>query len=204
MSEEQISNLVSEVIHELFPCGGGGDTYHADFCDICRIMNIKDVSQTITDIITDSELVKNSISTICRKLENEDYNSYIQLLSQQSETAPITYSKFCSLLKDTNRYGDVYIVSFKGVIVASGTIHYTQNFFSSKTAYISNIWVHTHYRKNGFGKMIVSKLIHSAKEKSCNEILVYCSNSSSEKFLIKCGLSKLKDYSTLRLICNTS
>jgi glucosamine-phosphate N-acetyltransferase len=125
-----------------------------------------------------------------RKLTEEDYDSFYELIRDFRET---TFSKeqFCTLLAKIQLSSDIYVIEHNHQLIATGTICYEYKFIFNTCclAHIEDVCVKKEYRGQGYGKQIVQTLIQVAKEKGCYKVTLDCSDANIA-FYEKCQFEK--------------
>ena len=138
---------------------------------------------------------------VIRKLCESDYDSYLVIINEFRETF-FTKKQFEDTLTCMMPYSEIWIIEYKNIIAATGTIVYEKKFIhnNSSLGHIEDICVKKEYRKYGFGKLIVQHLMKQAKEMGCYKVTLDCSEENSH-FYEKCGLEK-KGFQMSQLTCN--
>jgi glucosamine-phosphate N-acetyltransferase len=117
---------------------------------------------------------------IIRELLESDYYNYIELINDFRETL-FTKDEFISKLKYINNYSYIYVIEQDFKLIATATLIIEQKFIynCSKLAHIEDVCVKKEYRKQGFGKILINKVIEEAKLKGCYKVTLDCSESNS-------------------------
>ena len=124
-----------------------------------------------------------------RKLTVNDYNEFLNLISQFRDTH-FSQTTFELMLNNMTNV-DIWVIEENNKLLATGSILYEYKFIHniSKVAHIEDICVDKDYRKNGYGKILVNHLIDESKRNGCYKVTLDCLNEL-ENFYKSCGLEK--------------
>ena len=126
---------------------------------------------------------------IFRTLSKDDYEIYIQLIN---EFRPTYYTKeeFIYFLEE-NKKIEIWIIEINNELIASGTILYETKLIHNISLYthIEDIIVSSNYRKNGYGLILLNKLVDVCKKNNSYKILLDCQEELI-KFYEKSGFKK--------------
>jgi len=145
---------------------------------------------------TQNEL--NKYGNCVRKLQNEDYEKYVSLLSQLTDVGNITKKIFCDRLEIINKNPNLYIMvivdNYNNELISAGTIYIEPKFIHecSKIGHIEDIVVNNKYRGQNYGKHIIRLLLDIAKRENCYKVTLACKEKNIG-FYNKCGF-KLEGY----------
>ena len=132
---------------------------------------------------------------IVRKIEKTDYyKQYFELLQQlttinSSEISKITYDHFIDNLNDTHI---IYVIEDITTKIVIGTItmliepKIIHNM--GKVAHIEDVVVHSQYRGQQLGKLLIDTVITVANDLNCYKIILDCSDNNIG-FYEKCGFN---------------
>jgi len=124
-----------------------------------------------------------------RMLSKDDYVNYLQLIN---EFRPTHYTKeeFIYFLEE-NKKIEIWVIEINNELIASGTILYETKLIHniSLYAHIEDIIVSSNYRKNGYGLILLNKLVNVCKKNNSYKILLDC-NEELIKFYKKSGFIK--------------
>jgi glucosamine-phosphate N-acetyltransferase len=124
-----------------------------------------------------------------RKLEINDYEKYLNLISQFRKTF-FSKNSFEIILQQLHNT-DIWIIEFDNEIIASATILYEYKFIHNinKIGHIEDVIVDEKYRNQHYGKILITHLIEQAQQKNCYKITLNCIENL-ESFYKSCGLNK--------------
>jgi len=124
---------------------------------------------------------------IIRKLQINDYDQYINLLSKLTI---VTYDKlkFESIFKKIS--DNIYIILDNDIIIATGTLLIEYKFIHDykNVGHIEDVVVHDDYRYLGIGSKIIQHLVDIAKQNNCYKIILNC-NEKLKNFYNKNGFT---------------
>ena len=114
-----------------------------------------------------------------RQLLVGDYElGLMNLMEQLTEAPPIKFEDF---VKQYIKFGyntSIYVIEDekKKKIVGYGAIYIDYKFYRNckNVGHIEDIIIDKDYRGKGFSKLIISKLLESAREKDCYKIILNC------------------------------
>ena len=139
-----------------------------------------------------------------RRLSANDYSKFYPLINEFRETS-FTENEFRYTFIDMNYLThQVWVIEENNEFIAAGTLMFEKKFIHnlSTVAHIEDIIVKESHRGKGYGKTLVTHLIHRAKEyTSSYKISLDCSDEHVP-FYEKCGLEKKGNQMCLYL--NTS
>jgi glucosamine-phosphate N-acetyltransferase len=121
---------------------------------------------------------------IIRELTTNDYNTFLKLINDFRKTI-FTEEDFINNLKTINTYSKIYVIEKNSELIATGTLIIEQKFIfnCSKLAHIEDVCVKKELRRNGYGKIIVNKLIEEAKKLKCYKITLTCSDDNKQFYI---------------------
>jgi glucosamine-phosphate N-acetyltransferase len=116
-----------------------------------------------------------------RELNSNDYEQFFKLINDFRETK-FTQEEFLKHLKTISGYSKIYVIEKNSELIATGTLIIEQKFIynCSKLAHIEDVCVKKELRSQGFGKIIVKKLIEEATKEKCYKITLVCSESNTK------------------------
>ena len=127
-----------------------------------------------------------------RKLELDDYEEYLNLLSQLTVVGKVNKEKFKQRFNEINNNPNlyIYVISDEEVnnLIACGTVYIEPKFIHncSKLAHIEDIVVNEKYRGKKYGLCIIQHLVSIAKTKGCYKVILACKEKNI-LFYEKCG-----------------
>lgn len=122
---------------------------------------------------------------IFRRLElNDYYKGFFELLNELTPVGEYNYELF---VKYFNGIDNTYVIEKNNLIIATGKILIEQKLHNnfSKMGHIEDIVVKREYRKLGFGKYLIKKLVKIGNENNCYKIVLNC-NDINKKFYLDC------------------
>lgn len=132
-----------------------------------------------------------------REVEYMDLDKGILKLISQLSLIGVTYDKakwefdaYCEELKK-NKNQKHFVIEVDNTIIASGTLlieHKIIHDFKN-VGHIEDIIVHRNYRKKGYSRILIEKLIDVAKNSHCYKVILNC-NPNCENFYNKFGLDR--------------
>ena len=125
-----------------------------------------------------------------RKLNENDYEQYINIINEFRETF-FTKENFINILNKINKSSDIWILEINNEIVSTVTILYEYKFIHniSKIGHIEDVCTLKKYRGSGLSTLLINHVINEAQREGCYKITLYC-NEELEKFYIKNKLIK--------------
>jgi glucosamine-phosphate N-acetyltransferase len=125
-----------------------------------------------------------------RNIEYNDFdNGYMDLMLEFTNyDYPITKEKFIDFIDTQKNYKIIVIYSeIEKRIIGAGTIIIVHKIHNNPIGQIEDVIISEKYRKNGFGKKIIEKLIDIGKnECKCYKIILNCLEKNI-KFYENCG-----------------
>jgi GNAT superfamily N-acetyltransferase len=125
-----------------------------------------------------------------RNIEYDDFNKgYMDLMFEFTNYQyPITKENFINFIDTQKNYRTIVIYSEKEKrIIGAGTIIIVHKIHNNPIGQIEDVIISEKYRKNGFGKQIIEKLIDIGKnECKCYKIILNCLEKNI-KFYENCG-----------------
>ena len=140
-------------------------------------------------------MIKNNYNL--REVEYTDLDKGILKLMSQLSSIGVIYDKakwefdaYCGEI-NSNKNQKHYVIEVDDIIVASGTLLIENKIIHNfkNVGHIEDIVIHRNYRKKGYGRIIIEKLIDVAKNSHCYKVILN-SNPECENFYNKFGLSK--------------
>ena len=127
---------------------------------------------------------------LIRKLNENDYNSYLVLINEFRKTN-FTKDQFIKTLESINKNSVIWVIEKDNELIATGTIIYEEKFIFniSKVGHIEDICVKEKFRMNNFGKIIVNYLIEQARINKCYKVVLECGEQNII-FYTKCGFEQ--------------
>jgi glucosamine-phosphate N-acetyltransferase len=112
---------------------------------------------------------------IIRKLEKDDYEKYILLINDFSETK-FSNEDFIKILDKININSDIWIIEKNNEFIATGTILYEYKFIRniSKVSHIEDVCVSKKYRGKNYGTILMNYLIEESKKNNCYKVILDC------------------------------
>jgi len=128
------------------------------------------------------------------RLDKNDYNrGFLQLLEELTtvNSDSITYEEFCKRYDEINSTIFVIRNLSTNMVVATGSIIIEKKFIHNlgSVGHIEDIVVSEKYRKMGFGKTIINKLVEYAKYNNCYKVILNCEDNNIG-FYEKCGFKR--------------
>jgi RimJ/RimL family protein N-acetyltransferase len=125
-----------------------------------------------------------------RNIEYDDFDrGYMDLMFEFTNYQyPMTKEKFINFIDTQKNYKTIVIYSEKEKrIIGAGTIIIVHKIHNNPIGQIEDVIISEKYRKNGFGKQIIEKLIDIGKnECKCYKIILNCLEKNI-KFYENCG-----------------
>lgn len=125
---------------------------------------------------------------ICRLLNKDDYEQFINLINDFRETN-FTLHDFEELLVSQKQV-EIYVLENDNKLIGAGTLLYEKKFIHniSLYAHIEDIIIKNEYQGKGYGKILINNLIDICKVKECYKILLDC-ETNLIPFYGKCGFT---------------
>jgi len=125
---------------------------------------------------------------LLRLINNNDYESYLQLIKEFRNT-DFSQTAFNIILEKIRNYSEIWVVEEDGNLIGSGKIIFEDKFIYniSCVGHIEEIIVSEKHRNKGIGKKIIDKLKESAKNRGCYKVILVCSDDVVD-FYLKCGM----------------
>ena len=116
---------------------------------------------------------------IVREIQYSDYDQYIKLINDFRETT-FTENEFIYSLNYLKSYSTIYVIEHNSILIATGTLIIEQKliFNCAKLGHIEDVCVKKEYRRKGYGKEIVKKIVEEAKNRNCYKVTLTCSESN--------------------------
>ena len=136
---------------------------------------------------------------LIRKLTNNDYDEYLNLINQFRKTN-FTKDEFIIILNKINLYSEIWVIENNNKLIGTGTIIYEYKFIHNLSIYahIEDICINDEMRNKGYGKILINYLIEKAKEKDCKKVNLVCEKNITP-FYEKCGFEKKGFFMTIKL-----
>jgi len=136
---------------------------------------------------------------LIRKLTNNDYDEYLNLIIQFRKTN-FTKDEFIIILNKINLYSEIWVIENNNKLIGTGTIIYEYKFIHNLSIYahIEDICINDEMRNKGYGKILINYLIEKAKEKDCKKVNLVCEKNITP-FYEKCGFEKKGFFMTIKL-----
>lgn len=127
---------------------------------------------------------------IIRKLNNSDYQNYLNLINQFRSTT-FTLEEYKNTLSIIENNSTVWVVDYNNELIGTATIIYEYKFIRNivKLAHIEDVCIDEKYRKKGIGNLLINYLVNEANKENCYKIILDC-DESLENFYKKSGLEK--------------
>jgi len=127
---------------------------------------------------------------IFRNIEYDDFDKgYMDLMYEFTNyNYPITKEEFINFIDTHKNYKIVVIYSeIEKKIIGAGTIIIVHKIHNNPIGQIEDVIISEKYRKNGYGKQIIEKLINIGRnECKCYKIILNCLEKNI-KFYENCG-----------------
>ena len=110
-----------------------------------------------------------------RKLElNDYYKGYLKLLDQLTTVGTISFEQFSEKFNKLN--SRIYVIEIENKIVASATVFIEYKFIhnNQNVGHIEDVVVDSNFRKSGFARKLIDKLLQVAKDENCYKIILNC------------------------------
>ena len=118
---------------------------------------------------------------IARELNVNDYEQFLRLINDFRQTN-FTEEQFKEILKnfEKDQTTKIFVIEKDSNLIATATLIIEQKFIYnlSKLAHIEDVCVKKEMRKQGYGKLIINKIIDEAKKIGCYKITLDCSNEN--------------------------
>jgi RimJ/RimL family protein N-acetyltransferase len=141
-----------------------------------------------------TELYNKINNFILRNIEYDDFDKgYMDLMFEFTNyNYPMTKEKFIDFIDTQKNYKIIVIYSVEEKrIIGAGTITILYKIHNNPIGQIGDVIISEKYRKNGFGKKIIEKLIYIGKnEYKCYKIILNCLEKNI-KFYENCGFSNV-------------
>jgi glucosamine-phosphate N-acetyltransferase len=126
-----------------------------------------------------------------RKAELNDYENIINLLSELTEVGNISYDNYEEFIKNLSLNHHLEVIMKNNELVGCGTLLIENKLIHScsKYGHIEDIVISSKYRKCGFGKLLITRLLCIAGLSGCYKVILNCSNHNIP-FYEKCGFKK--------------
>lgn len=125
-----------------------------------------------------------------REICVDDYKSHIHILSQLTDIGNISKDIYNKKIRVciNNPYHHIWCIELDNIIVAVGTLYIENKIIHScsNVGHIEDIVVDKDYRKKGYGKIILDKLVSIAKEKMCYKVILTTQEKNID-FYHKCS-----------------
>jgi glucosamine-phosphate N-acetyltransferase len=125
-----------------------------------------------------------------RRLEPEDYKQYLPLINDFRETQ-LSEAEFTGILDYIRRCGAIWVIEVSGELIATATIIYERKmiFNGCTYAHVEDVCVKSEYRRHGYGRLIMRKVMEEAVAHGCYKITLDCADSNVA-FYEACGLTR--------------
>lgn len=124
-----------------------------------------------------------------RELNCDDYNEYLNLISEFRKT---NFSKedFTNFLKN-NKNTEIWVYQHNNIICGTVTLLLEQKLIHNmgKVGHIEDVFILQKFRNMGIGKKLIQFLIERCAKLKCYKITLYC-NSQITKFYQGCSFNK--------------
>ena len=129
-------------------------------------------------------------SCIIRKLNDSDYNKYLNLINQFRSTI-FTLEEYKNTLSKINNNSTIWVVDYNNELIGTATILYEYKFIRNivKLAHIEDVCIDEKQRNKGIGKLLINYLVNEANKENCYKIILDC-DENLENFYKKSGLEK--------------
>ena len=118
---------------------------------------------------------------VARELNVNDYEQFLRLINDFRQTN-FTEEQFKEILKnfEKDQTTKIFVIEKDSNLIATATLIIEQKFIYnlSKLAHIEDVCVKKEMRKQGYGKLIINKIIDEAKKIGCYKITLDCSNEN--------------------------
>lgn len=125
-----------------------------------------------------------------RKLEKNDYNSFMTLINDFRITK-FNIDEFNTVLNKIQNNSEIWVIDINNELIATGTIIYEYKFIFNlcTLAHIEDVCVKKEHRNKGLGKKLIKHMIIEAKNKNCYKVILDCSDKNCN-FYESCGFEK--------------
>ena len=110
-----------------------------------------------------------------RKINVDDYNIYKNLLKQLTNVNDFSKEDFNNYLIETS-YKKTFMMIVDDIVVGTGSVilekKISRNF--KNVGHIEDIDIDNNFRRNGYGKELISYLINYCKINNCYKIILNC------------------------------
>ena len=126
-----------------------------------------------------------------RKITLKDKSNILYLLSQLTNTEPISDSQFNTFINNKHSSYSTYVMCIKKQIVGIGTIIIEPKIIRGmkNAGHIEDIVIDKNYRGYGYGNKLIKFLINLCQKKNCYKVILDCEHKVKH-FYEKCGLSQ--------------
>lgn len=116
---------------------------------------------------------------IVRELVKTDFENYLELINDFRKTT-FDQNQFNNILEGLGSTIRIFVIEKDLKLIATGTLIIEQKFIynCTKMGHIEDVCVKKEFRCQGFGKIIIRKLIDIATEHKCYKITLTCSESN--------------------------
>jgi len=127
---------------------------------------------------------------LIRKLTENDYNNYLELIRDFRDTF-FTEDDFKNVLEKIKDYSDIWVTEVDNKLICTAKIIYETKFIFNicKSAHIEDVCTKKEYRGMNYGKNMIEHLISEAKKNNCYKINLVC-NKDTAYFYKRCGLEE--------------
>lgn len=109
---------------------------------------------------------------LIRKGETKDFSKIIELIKElaEFEKSPNSVTNNTSQMEKERDYFEFFVAEINNDIVGFALYFYAYYTWVGKSLYLDDIYIKPEYRGKGIGKLLLEKVIHTAKEKDCKRV----------------------------------
>ncbi len=126
-----------------------------------------------------------------KKGSEEDFNNVLNLIKElaEFEKSPESVTNTVEQMKEEKDYFEFYVAETDNKIVGFALYFYAYYTWVGKSLYLDDIYIKPEYRGKGIGKILLEKVILTAKENNCKRVRwqVLDWNENAIKFYKKNG-----------------
>ena len=112
-----------------------------------------------------------------RQIQINDFEmGLMDLLGQLTEAPNIKFEDFVKQFIKFGYNTRIYVIEYEKRIIGYGSIYIDYKFYRNckNVGHIEDIIIDKDYRGKGLSKLIINKLLESAREKDCYKIILNC------------------------------
>lgn len=133
-----------------------------------------------------------------RQIEPKDYDNFLKLISSFRPTY-FTKEEFISYISRIPRGKEIIVMEVDSKLVATVTVIYEEKliFDISTTVHVEDVCVLPDERKNGYGSMILQKVIERARRRGCRKLTLSAADDVSPFYTVNGFEQRGSTYSLL-------